>query len=198
MARPPGAASGDRSPIILPARGWRVDCHRPSAIRLVRARSGQPLRPGNAGGAARCGCWRPRIDQAVVVGHSFGGGSATELALRHPGELQGLVLVDAALGELDARPRGRSRQGACASARSRSSSTSASDDQSRRARAVAAVDDCAQGAGAAWLPILREPMRRERHDFGLCGLAAEPVHRARWRRSAAAARTCGRSRCRLR
>ena len=39
---------------------------------------------------------------ATVVGHSFGAGPATELALRHPNQLRGLVLVDAALGELDA------------------------------------------------------------------------------------------------
>lgn len=37
----------------------------------------------------------------IVLGHSFGAGSVTELALRHPERLKGLVLVDAALGELD-------------------------------------------------------------------------------------------------
>ena len=38
---------------------------------------------------------------AVVVAHSFGAGAATELALRAPGRVRSLVLVDAALGELD-------------------------------------------------------------------------------------------------
>lgn len=37
----------------------------------------------------------------IVLGHSFGAGSVTELALRHSEQLKGLVLVDAALGEPD-------------------------------------------------------------------------------------------------
>ncbi|SUJ10889.1 2-hydroxy-6-oxo-6-phenylhexa-2,4-dienoate hydrolase [Sphingomonas paucimobilis] len=45
---------------------------------------------------------------AVVVAHSFGGGSATELALGHPDQVARLVLVDGALGELDPP-----RPGAC-------------------------------------------------------------------------------------
>lgn len=38
---------------------------------------------------------------AVIVGHSFGAGAATELALRSPGQVRSLILVDAALGKLD-------------------------------------------------------------------------------------------------
>lgn len=40
-------------------------------------------------------------EPSVVVAHSFGAGAATELALRHPERLAQLILVDAALGELD-------------------------------------------------------------------------------------------------
>ena len=35
---------------------------------------------------------------AIIVGHSFGAGAATELAMRYPDRARGLVLVDAALG----------------------------------------------------------------------------------------------------
>jgi len=35
---------------------------------------------------------------AIIVGHSFGAGAATELAMRHPEQARALVLVDAALG----------------------------------------------------------------------------------------------------
>jgi len=35
---------------------------------------------------------------AIIVGHSFGAGAATELAMRHPDQARALVLVDAALG----------------------------------------------------------------------------------------------------
>lgn len=38
---------------------------------------------------------------ATIVAHSFGAGAATELALRYPARVRGLVLVDAALGQLD-------------------------------------------------------------------------------------------------
>jgi pimeloyl-ACP methyl ester carboxylesterase len=39
-----------------------------------------------------------RIGPAIIVGHSFGAGAATELAMRYPERARGLVLVDAALG----------------------------------------------------------------------------------------------------
>ena len=38
------------------------------------------------------------VRRALVVGHSFGGGPALEFALRSPGRVERLVLVDAALG----------------------------------------------------------------------------------------------------
>jgi pimeloyl-ACP methyl ester carboxylesterase len=42
--------------------------------------------------------------KAVVVGHSFGAGPATELALRHSDQVRRLVLVDAALGAFEPPP----------------------------------------------------------------------------------------------
>jgi len=38
------------------------------------------------------------VAPAIIVGHSFGAGAATELAMRYPERARGLVLVDAALG----------------------------------------------------------------------------------------------------
>jgi len=85
----------------LAARGWRVIAidlppfgysdHDPlarydrttQALRLAAVLSAEAAHP------------------AVVVGHSFGAGAATELALRAPGRVKRLVLVDAALGALD-------------------------------------------------------------------------------------------------
>jgi len=37
-------------------------------------------------------------ERAIIVGHSFGAGAATELAMRYPDRTRALVLVDAALG----------------------------------------------------------------------------------------------------
>lgn len=45
-------------------------------------------------------------EPTTIVGHSFGAGAATELALRHKDRVAALVLVDAALGELDRRQDG--------------------------------------------------------------------------------------------
>lgn len=41
---------------------------------------------------------RLKAAPAIVVGHSFGAGAATELVMRHPDRARALVLVDAALG----------------------------------------------------------------------------------------------------
>jgi pimeloyl-ACP methyl ester carboxylesterase len=38
------------------------------------------------------------IGAVIIIGHSFGAGAATELAMRYPQHARGLVLVDAALG----------------------------------------------------------------------------------------------------
>jgi len=40
------------------------------------------------------------IEAAVVLGHSYGGFVAQEFALRHPGRLRGLVLIDTTPGQL--------------------------------------------------------------------------------------------------
>jgi pimeloyl-ACP methyl ester carboxylesterase len=45
------------------------------------------------------------IGQAVLVGHSFGGGATVELAFRYPEHTAALVLVDAALGLTEPVPR---------------------------------------------------------------------------------------------
>jgi pimeloyl-ACP methyl ester carboxylesterase len=42
------------------------------------------------------------VERPVLVGHSYGGTLALAYAARHPGELRGLVLVDAAAGGFDA------------------------------------------------------------------------------------------------
>jgi pimeloyl-ACP methyl ester carboxylesterase len=39
-----------------------------------------------------------KAEPAIIVGHSFGAGAATELAMRYPERTRALVLVDAALG----------------------------------------------------------------------------------------------------
>ena len=103
---------------------------------------------------------RTQSKRAVVVGHSFGAGAATELALRHPGELKGLVLIDAALGQFDAGQEG-------ATARALGFRPLAEVVTSAAVTNPAALEPLLRSMiarkerASAWLPILREPMLRE-------------------------------------
>lgn len=97
---------------------------------------------------------------AVVLAHSFGAGAATELALRHPDEVRGLVLVDAALGPLD--PKAETGAARLLGARPLAQLITAATLTNPPVlgpflRSFLERKDRA----AAWLPLLREPMRRE-------------------------------------
>ena len=103
---------------------------------------------------------RTQSKRAVVVGHSFGAGAATELALRHPDELKGLVLVDAALGQFDAEAEG-------AAAKALGFLPLAEVVTSAAVTNPAALEPLLRSMiarkeqASAWVPVLREPMQRE-------------------------------------
>ncbi|HEX8062336.1 MAG TPA: alpha/beta hydrolase [Allosphingosinicella sp.] len=94
---------------------------------------------------------------AVVVGHSFGGGPATELALRRPERLRALILVDAALGELDAP----AKAGGALSVRPLAEAATAATVTNPAAIGplLRSLIERKERA-ASWLPVLRQPMRR--------------------------------------
>lgn len=95
----------------------------------------------------------------TVVGHSFGAGSATELALRHPEQLRGLVLVDAALGELDPQTEApvakAMRFGPIAQLTTSAVVTNPSALEPFLRSMIARKEQAHR-----WVPVLREPMAR--------------------------------------
>ena len=98
--------------------------------------------------------------KSVVVGHSFGAGAATELALRHPEEVRGLVLVAAALGQLDAASAGGTAN-ALGFRPLAEVVTSAAVTNPAALEPMLRSMIARKEQASAWVPVLREPMRRE-------------------------------------
>ena len=103
---------------------------------------------------------RTQSKKAVVVGHSFGAGAATELALRHPDELRGLVLVDAALGQLDVEGQGATAK-ALGFRPFAEIVTAASVTNPNALEPLLRSMIARKEQASAWVPVLREPMERE-------------------------------------
>ena len=95
---------------------------------------------------------------AVVLGHSFGAGAATELALRNPDQVRQLVLVDAALGKLD--PAGPSSPGLLGSGLVAQPLTAVSITNPWAIGPLMRSFISKKEAAAPWPETLRQPMRR--------------------------------------
>lgn len=145
----------------LAARGWRV-----IAVDLPPfgySEHDRVARYDRASQAARLAAVLGRTagQPAIVVGHSFGSGAAVELALREPGRVARLVLVDAALGKLDpAEAGGGATQWALGQGWIAQPVTSATMTNpmltGRLLRSMLARKE----AAAPWIGTIRQPMRR--------------------------------------
>jgi pimeloyl-ACP methyl ester carboxylesterase len=145
----------------LAARGWRV-----IAIDLPpfgysdrdpQARYDRRTQAVRLSAVLRSVAKRP----AVVVGHSFGAGATTELALQSPRQLRQLVLVDAALGKLN--PPAGEKGGAADVLAIRLIAepvTSASVTNPAATGALLRSMIARKEAAEPWLDVLRQPMRR--------------------------------------
>ncbi len=145
----------------LAARGWRV-----IAVDLPPfgySEHDRAARYDRASQAARLAAVLERAAgrPAVVVGHSFGSGAAVELALRAPGRVARLVLVDAALGTIDPVPvdRGQTR-GLLGQSWIAQPLTSASMTNPMLTGALLRSMLARKEAAAPWVATIRQPMRR--------------------------------------
>lgn len=145
----------------LAARGWRV-----IAVDLPpfgysehdpRARYDRTSQAARLAAVLEQAAGRP----AVVVGHSFGSGAAVELALRAPGRVARLVLVDAALGTIDPAPvdRGQTR-GLLGRGWIAQPLVSASMTNPMLTGALLRSMLAREEAAAPWVATIRQPMRR--------------------------------------
>jgi pimeloyl-ACP methyl ester carboxylesterase len=104
---------------------------------------------------------RSSTDQAaVVVGHSFGAGAATELALRSPDQVRGLVLVDAALGKIDPTASSSLFQGALSPAIVGQPLTAATITNPWAIGPLLKGMIARKDAADDWIATLRQPMLR--------------------------------------
>ncbi len=98
---------------------------------------------------------------ATIVGHSFGAGAGTELALREPDKVEALVLVAAALGQFDP-PRGENGPARLVSVDPLAQAViGASVTNPMLTHPLLKSFLHRKGAAAAWIETLEAPMRRE-------------------------------------